>query len=315
MPTPTPAPTATPTPKPAASPTPTPTPVPGTTNLAPLIKAPLTGATKGTWQLVNYSANGITTNYNILLPYNYSPSNSYPLLVYLHENGYGDATGQFMLYNYESQGEGADIWFNNTTFRTNWPAIVVCPLLIEDQDSSGNTQNWGGWGGPNPQPSQLNVITIVKKLMTQYSVYTPKVYVTGDSLGGIGTWEFMIQYNNQTGLTADSRIFAAGWSESGGTLLYGSPPNANVVTALKNVPIFAVRGQTDTSTGPDWDPQLYAAYGGSSAYDGSKAPNGTFWYLNAPGQDHDVWYTYRNLTTSFGSTAPATSMYNWLFSN
>jgi hypothetical protein len=143
-------------------------------------------------------------------------------------------------------------------------------------------------------------------------VYTPKIYVTGDSLGGIGTWEFMIQYNSQNGLTAGSRLFAAGWSESGGTLLYGDPPNPSVVAQLKDVPLFAVRGQSDTSTGPDWDPGLYAAYGGASA-DGSKAPNGQFWYENAPGLGHDVWGTYRNLTPSFGATDKATAMYTWLF--
>lgn len=284
-----------------------------TTSGPPLIQGPLAGATPGTWQLVNYSANGIATNYLVLLPYDYSPSHAYPLLVYLHENGYGgDGTGQFLLYQYESQGEGADVWFNIPAFRSTWPCIVVCPLLIEDQDSSGNTQNWGGWGGPDPQPSQLNVISIVKTLVKQYSVYTPKIYVTGDSLGGIGTWEFMVQYNSQNGLTADSRLFAAGWSESGGTLLYGDPPSASVVAQLKSVPVFAVRGQGDTSTGPDWDPGLYAAFGGGTA-DGSKAPNAQFWYENAPGLGHDVWGTYRNLTASFGATDKATAMYDWLF--
>jgi hypothetical protein len=285
-----------------------------TTGGPPLIQGPLNGATPGTWQLVNYSGNGVSTNYLVLLPYNYSTANSYPLLVYLHENGYGnDGTGQFLLYTYESQGEGADIWFNVADFRTNWPCIVVCPLLIEDQDSTGNTQNWGGWGGPDPQPSQLNVVDIVKTLIGQYSVYTPKIYVTGDSLGGIGTWEFMIQYNSRNGLTTDSRLFAAGWSESGGTLLYGDPPSSSVVAELTSVPVFAVRGQQDNSTGPNWDPELYTAFGGGTP-DGTKAPNGQFWYNNAAGLGHDVWFTYRNLTPSFGSTDPATAMYNWLFS-
>jgi poly(3-hydroxybutyrate) depolymerase len=289
----------------------------GTVTGAPLIQPPLIGATPGKWQLVNYSGNGISTNYLLLLPYGYSSAHSYPLFVYLHENGYGsDGTGQFLLGvtgGLAGSGEGADVWFNNPTFRASYPAIVVCPLLIEDQDGSGNTQNWGGWGGPNPQPSQLNVITIVKSIIKQYSVYTKKIYVTGDSLGGIGTWEFMIQYNSQTGLTANSRLFAAGWSESGGTLLYGDPPTASVVTALQKVPIYAIRGQSDTSTGPAWDPGLYAADGGGNP-DGSKSPNAQFWYLNAAGLGHDVWGTYRNLTASFGSTSAATNMYNWLFS-
>lgn len=286
------------------------------------INGPLVGATPGTWQVITFNGNGIGMNYCLLLPYNYSPANSYPLFMYLHENGYGlDQTGAYLLYYYENQGQGCDIWFNNATFRTNWPCIVVCPLLNESGDTSGNTINWGGWGGPNPQPAQLNCLTIIADLQAQYSIDSTRMYISGDSLGAFGTWEFLIQYNAYTGLS--QRLFAAGWMESGGTTLYGTPPNS-ISNGLKTVPIWCVLGQGDSGNGEPWDFSIYSSFGGGSAATSVdnvvKSPQGNMYFIDDPTRPHDTWGLYRNLTTTVlmangnGDTHPATTILNWLFS-
>ena len=90
--------------------------------------------TSGNW--IVQSINGM--QYDVLLPANYDPSIAYPTVLYLHQLDMGnDPSGLISEVN---------PWFNSTTFRTDYPAIIVMPLLDQSADPSGQTINWGGVG-------------------------------------------------------------------------------------------------------------------------------------------------------------------------
>ncbi|MGE4046594.1 MAG: hypothetical protein AB7F35_17170 [Acetobacteraceae bacterium] len=251
----------------------------GTVSPTP-VTGPIANATPGAWQTA--SLNGM--QYQLLLPANYDPSTAYPVLLFLHQ-----------LDNASQIPYQIDPWFNTTEFRTNYPAIVVAPQLDQSADPSGVTINWGGVSS-DVTAGENGALAVLRKVMSDYSSDPSRIYVTGDSMGGIGTWDMMIEYNAWTG--TDGRIFAAGLPLAGANYEHGYPtPDAAVVEALRNVPIWAIHGAYDTSVPTLWDRAMADWLSGSP----------TFHYTEDPNLGHDVWDTYYPLPNG-------KEYFDWLFS-
>jgi hypothetical protein len=276
-------------------------------NGAPLIQPPLNGATPGTWQQGDVQTSSMRMHFNYLLPYGYSPAHSYPVLVWEHENDMGDSYydggDPFGLAGY------VDGWFNTSAFRTKYPAIIVLPYADQRSDPGGETSNFGGWTQPGDHgPNEDAVVAVVEQIESSFSVYPRKIYVTGASLGGIGSWALMLDYNAING--PFGHVFAAGLPMAGVIERYGfgvDPPQA-VIDQMRNVPVFAVHGSGDGTSQPNWDRAMWHDYGGGNfpGNPGAGAPNGAFHYLEDPGLGHDVWDTYAGLPNG----AP---LYDWMF--
>lgn len=212
---------------------------------------PLTGATVGTWQTATLTANGITTTYLYLLPYNYAPTQfTYPILMYLcSTEDSSSATLQTELNG----------WVNTAAWRDAYPCIVVAPILASTDISSG-----AYWGGVTTATSLsgANAITILQQFINTYPITANQVYCMGYEYGAIGTWYFAVTYNSQTG--TQGKLINA-FLPLGGTLYTsGYPtPTTQVQTALANVPIFSIFGYNDQLINPIWPINLYAAYGGT----------------------------------------------------
>jgi predicted esterase len=240
--------------------------------------------TAGTW--ITQTINGM--QYDVLLPANYNASIKYPTVLYLHQLDMGnDPTDLLATVN---------TWFNTAAFRAAHPAIIVMPLLDQSSDWSGETINWGGLTTAD-STGETNALAALKQVMAQYSADPSRVYVTGNSMGGIGTEDMLIKYNAYTG--TEGRIFAAGLSMAGADYAQGYPtPNASVVAAMKSVPFWAIHGGQDTSVPLAFDQNLYAA---------EQAGGGIMKYTQDNSLGHDVWDTYYAQT---GASSPL----SWLFS-
>ena len=240
--------------------------------------------TPGNW--VTQSINGM--QYDVLLPANYDPSIKYPTMLYLHQLDMGtDPTDLLAEVN---------PWFNTTAFRTSTPAIIVMPLLDQTADPSGETINFGGVSTQD-STGETNAIAALKQVLSQYSTDPSRVYVTGNSLGGIGTEDMVIKYNAYTG--TEGKIFAAALSLAGADYGQGYPtPSASLVSALKNVPFWAIHGGQDTTVPINWDQNLYAA---------EQAIGGDMKFTQDNSLGHDVWDTY------YPQTGPSSPL-GWLFS-
>ena len=298
------------------------------------IQAPLTGnVTPGTWQAGDISVPGVTLpsgkpfHYDYLLPDGYDPKYTYPILVHEHEDEEGDAwyDGNNGDPLYLASASGADAWYNNVAWRTAYPCIVVLPYA--DQTANGTdgndaVENFGGWTNTgitgtgttfsgDSGPNVFAVAGLVQSFLASYSVNPGKVYVTGDSLGGIGSWYMILMYNRVNG--PSGKLFTAAMPFAGVLELngFGSGPTPAQIDQLKSVPVFAVSGAQDgTSLPQDWNQPMWQAIAGNASYPappgGAQAGASSFHYMQDPGLGHDVWDTYRVLPAG-------KPLYDWLF--
>ena len=249
---------------------------PSTTGPAPLVVSPLSGTiAAGTWTLKQISG----MYYWELLPSGYSTAASYPLVLCLHQLDQGNP--------FYSGGKVAsadivkpqwDPWVNNPAFRKAHPCIVLLPLLDQTTDTGGNTINWGGVSAGDPA-GETTCIALVQYYIQNFSVFPGKVFVTGNSMGGIGSWDMIIKWNTKNPLR--SKIFAGALILAGADYAFNYPtPDATMVSNMLPVPIWSIHGAQDTQVPLDWDRNMYAKIG-TSGSGGGLTPAALVGYLNS----------------------------------
>jgi endoglucanase len=211
----------------------------------PPVPALAQAPTPGAWQDGMVPGMG----YKLLLPEGYTSSRVYPVLLYLHPLGMGTDPAGLL--------RGIDPWFNTTAFRSAHPAIVVVPLLDQTADKAGQTINWGGFASADTT-GEKGAMAVLEQVLSTHSCDRARVYVTGYGMGGIGAWNAIIRHNVYTG--ANSKTFAAALILAGADYGQGYPiPNPAVISALRDVPIWAIHGARDTQVPLVWDRAVYAA--------------------------------------------------------
>lgn len=158
------------------------------------------------------SFTGMTMPYRLFLPKNYSSSEKYPVLLFLHGLGEVGTDNQSQLYNFQQAFNVAgDILCQ---------AIIICP------------QSPRGWGAADDEYSDLSTAKrLLEDIIEKYNGDRNRIYVTGLSLGGNATWNMLEKYGN---------YFAAGVPICG----WG---NANAAYKLANIPIWVFHGTDDTT--------------------------------------------------------------------
>jgi hypothetical protein len=293
-------------------------------SVAPLIHAPLSGTvTKGVWQYGDEPYKGMSggaMHYAYLLPANYATAGSYPVLVYEHENtegnrwyeNHGDPTTNTIVYQLEQ-----DRSYNTIAFRTRYPAIIIVPFCDQTDGTGGESgQNFGGFNDNGfTNVNEDAVVAVVNHFIRDYSVYPWKVYITGDSLGGIGTEAEMLDFNAVNGPCG--KVFTAGLPFAGQIWLRHPSPDQDPATIkrMRGVPMFMVSGSHDTTSDPNhFNRPFWTDMSGNTNYPpppGAKAGRTKLWYMEDPKLGHDVWNTYRQLAADGGH---GDFLYNWLFS-
>ena len=152
---------------------------------------------------------GVTLPYRLFIPENYSPSQKYPLVLVLHGDGARDT-------NNTAQMDGtATVWAEPVN-QAEYPCFVVVPLCPVNEVWSD-------------APIAGAVIDIVDSLIREFTIDTNRLYITGHSMGGFGTWDMITLFPNR---------FAAAIPMSGG----GHPA---LVSRIANTPIWDFHGALD----------------------------------------------------------------------
>jgi predicted peptidase len=235
------------------------------------------GAAAQTTDWVSEEVNGL--HYEVLLPDHYDPARRYPVVLYLHQLDMG---------NYrEGLRKQVNQWFNTQAFRSRHPCIVIVPMLDQTKDPGGRLVNFGG--KREGHEGEDNSIAALRQVTARYATDADRIYVTGNSMGGMGAWQMLLDYNVQTG--TKGHIFAAGMPLAGAQR---TADPAQAAAALRNVPIWAIHGAQDKEVSLDWDRAMARLLGSSK----------TFRYTEVPNGKHDVW----------DSTYARDDVWDWLFS-
>jgi predicted peptidase len=146
-----------------------------------------------------------TINYLLWLPSDYKKDNSktYPLLIFLHGSGERGDSLELVKLN------GPPSFVEN---RPDFPFIMVSPQCPKD--------TW--W---NTEDLQL----MLEKIKHKYRIDATRIYLTGLSMGGFGTWAWACSYPNQ---------FAAIVPVCGGG-------DIQFARELKTTPVWAFHGDAD----------------------------------------------------------------------
>jgi predicted peptidase len=139
-------------------------------------------------------AEGKTLPYRIFYPDNYDKTKKYPLILFLHGAGERGSDNEKQLT------WGAKLFLNEEN-RKKFPAIVIFPQCPQesfwanvkfDRTKQPFTFEFDYTAEPNWPLTAAN--ELVKKLANEEAVDKTKIYITGLSMGGMGTFESVYRY-------------------------------------------------------------------------------------------------------------------------
>ena len=225
------------------------------------VATPLTAlATRDVYEVAlsfTYSKDGTTIPYRVILPENYSDTKKYPMLLFLHGAG-------------ERGNDNKSQFVNCVQYISdNLPeeCIIVAPQCPTDQQWVDVGFSKGTFSFNNvAESNELKaVVSIVGEVQTAYSIDSDRIYATGLSMGGYGTWDLMSRHND---------IFAAAMPICGG----GDPNQADI---LKHTPLYIFHGDVDDVVPVTGSRNMVNALKeqGSTSYE----------YSELIGWDHGVW--------------------------
>jgi hypothetical protein len=178
---------------------------------------------------------GQVLQYNVFVPTGYDATKKYPLLVFLHAANTNQIPPPRTL---ASDGVGWTGSFINTPHQATDPSFFMIPI------SQTNMSGWGEATDPITTPEkfegELTIKVMKSDVMTKYNIDPTRLYITGPSMGGRGTWDILRRY---PGLFAAAAPAAAPASPTDAALFV----NENIWAICGQVdPI--VQGERDTIT-------------------------------------------------------------------
>jgi predicted peptidase len=243
--------------------------------------------------------------YRWFTPVNREPSKRYPIVLALHGSGEAGTDNELSL---SPQHRLAFTWSDSAN-QAKWPCYVLVPQCPLDDQWEVNHSADGGFrisGNPIRKPLAA-VVDLLDSLVRAFPIDSARIYVTGLSMGGFGSFELIERYPGR---------FAAAVPMSGGG-------DSTLVRAIMDVPIWDFHGDTDTTVPPSGSRQMMEAFertGRAVFYtychngvceadptakaDEAVASGATLIYTEAKGIQHGTWAPWYDMP----------QLHEWLFS-
>ncbi|MEO0529355.1 MAG: prolyl oligopeptidase family serine peptidase [Planctomycetota bacterium] len=238
------------------------------------------------FEVFNYDTfedEGFKLPYRLASPDGASEDDKRPLLLFLH--GFGERGSE----NQRQLIHGGAL-FASEAFRNRHRAYVVAPQC-PDENIEGTDEPvvWSTRLRPTSEPAPLALdqdpvppMRAAKRLVDHLIATLPidpdRVYVSGLSMGGYGTWELAARHPD---------FFAAAAPICGG----GNPAWGERLTGM---PLWAFHGDADTAVPVERSREMIAAI---------QAAGGTPVYTEYPGEGHGSW----------NPTFASQQVWDWLF--
>lgn len=176
-----------------------------------------------------------------------SPKKRYPIMIFLHGRGSGGSDNEKQLNGIVRNFAGGDFHRKN-------PSFIFAPQCPDDTR---------GWNGEYLE----DVIELLKAAIKNLPVDEDRVYITGVSMGGFGTWSAMAEAPD---------LFAAAVPVCGG----GNPA---IARSIKDIPIWTHHGVADPVVSVEFTRRMVSAL---------EKEDGNIKYTEydeASGIKHDAW--------------------------
>lgn len=197
--------------------------------------------------------------YRLLKPDAMAPGTTYPVVLFLHGAGErGDDNLRQLKY--------LPAWLAEPAARDAHPCFLIAPQCRENE-------RWVdvAWGDPqsSPQPPEPGVdlaaaLAALDAVLAQEPCDRERVYLTGLSMGGYGTWDLAARMPER---------FAAALPICGGG-------DERTAARLATLPLWAFHGDADKAVPVERSRTMIAAV---------KAAGGMPRYTELPGVGHDSW--------------------------
>jgi predicted peptidase len=204
------------------------------------------------------------SKYVLFVPHAYTADKEYPLILFLHGAGERGNDGELPV----KQGIGNAIRFkgNQKTF----PFFVIFP-----QCQTGKEHNWKAAGG-----DARRALAILDEVLKEYTIDSKRLYLTGLSMGGSGTWSLAAAQPHK-------------WAAIAPICGTGDPETAS---AIKDIPCWAFCGDQDKTQLVQKNRDMIAAL---------KKAGGNPRYSEFPHVGHNSW----------DSAYVTPELYTWLLSH
>jgi predicted peptidase len=211
-------------------------------------------------------------NYRLLKPKTVNGSQEYPLVLFLHGAGERGEDNEKQLVHGMNDFASDEVMAKHSAF------------ILAPQCPTG--EQWGGINrlakSPTPPdqlaPALAAALKAVDALRKEFPIDDHRIYITGLSMGGYGTWD---------ALAKRPELFAAAAPICGG----GKP---EAVSKFKDVPIWAFHGADDKTVPVEQSREMIEAL---------KAAGAKPKYTEYPGVGHNSW----------AQTYADPAFYEWLF--
>ncbi len=216
-----------------------------------------------TFDYAQFESNGVVLPYRILKPVDFDPSQKYPLHLFLHGSGEKGTDNELQLTH------GSQLFIEQSK---NHPAIVIFPQCPTDDSWSPATWNGNTSGrmytfyeDRPPTKALSKVIQLMDRLAEEPYVDTSRIYVSGLSNGGMGTFEI---------LRHRPELFAAA------TPICGGAHPRSVLKWAQHTPTWIFHGEDDTIV-----PAIYSKTMVEALIQNGIEPRFTLY----PGVGHNSW--------------------------
>ncbi len=205
-----------------------------------------------------FQSEGKSLPYRIMFPQGFRRDQKYPLVLFLHGAGERGNDNSVQLVHGMND-------FARPENREKYPCFVVapqCPVkkLWADVDWSTDSHKIS----EKPSETMQLVLGLLDSLEREFPVDQKRLYVTGLSMGGYGTWDLVQRF---------PRRFAAAAPICGGG-------DETIAAGIVKVPIWAFHGDQDTAVKPERSRRMIEAItkaGGKPLYTEYKGVGHNSW--------------------------------------
>ena len=208
---------------------------------------PSTRAQSNRFSIEKYISNGDTLNYRFLFP-DSDTLRKYPLVIFLHGSGERGSDN-------EAQLKWGVMNFATDKNMAAHPAFVIAPQCPAGQqwasiDRSSKTK--GIEMKSDPSKSMRLLIALIQEYTQKFNIDTNRIYITGLSMGGFGTFDAIERYPH---------LFAAAVPVCGGGDISRAP-------SIAHLPIWMFHGSEDPAVNSMFSVEMATALFKAGAHPG-----------------------------------------------